>query len=235
MSIPGIATRRHVAVAMLFLAVILLGMISFVRLPIDLLPDVSYPRLVIYTSYPDVAPTEVERVISERVEQQVAAVPGVERVTSVSRDGVSLVTAFFAWGTDMDFAMLNTRERLDNLRDVLPESAERPRILRVDPESEPIMVLSVSGGTDLWETREMAETVFRRRLEQLDGVAQAALSGGLEREIHVDVNPRLLESYGIELRDISNALAAANYSAPGGYVLQGRFRGASSTLNPSPG
>lgn len=224
MSIPGIATRRPVAVAMLFLAVILLGMISFVRLPIDLLPDVSYPRLVIYTSYPDVAPTEVERVISERVEQQVAAVPGVERVTSVSRDGVSLVTAFFAWGTDMDFAMLNTRERLDNLRDVLPESAERPRILRVDPESEPIMVLSVSGGTDLWETREMAETVFRRRLEQLDGVAQAALSGGLEREIHVDVNPRLLESYGIELRDISNALAAANYSAPGGYVLQGRFR-----------
>jgi hydrophobic/amphiphilic exporter-1 (mainly G- bacteria), HAE1 family len=223
-SIPGTSTRRPVAVAMLFLAVILLGAISFVRLPIDLLPDVSYPRLVIYTSYPDVAPTEVERVISERVEQQVAAVPGVERVTSVSRDGVSLVTAFFAWGTDMDFAMLNTRERLDNLRDVLPETSERPRILRVDPESEPIMVLSVAGGTDLWQTRQLAETVFRRRLEQLDGVAQAALSGGLEREIHVDVNPRLLQAYGVELQEVSNALAAANYSAPGGFILRGRFR-----------
>jgi len=209
---------------MLFLAVGLLGIISFVRLPIDLLPDVSYPRMVIYTSYPDVAPTEIERVITEPVEQRVAAVPGVERVASVSRDGVSLVTAYFAWGTDMDFAMLNMRERLDGLRDVLPETSERPRILRVDPESEPIMTLSVVGGATLWQTRELAETVFRRRLEQLDGVAQAALSGGLEREIHVDVNPELLQSYGIELQQVSQALDRANYSAPGGFIVRGRFR-----------
>jgi len=120
MSIPSTSTRRPVAVAMLFLAVILLGIISFVRLPIDLLPDVSYPRLVVYTSYPDVAPAEVERLITERVEAQAAAVPGVERVTSVSREGVSLVTLRFAWGTDMDFAMLNVRERLDNIREILP-------------------------------------------------------------------------------------------------------------------
>ncbi|HSG47758.1 MAG TPA: efflux RND transporter permease subunit, partial [Longimicrobiales bacterium] len=111
MSIPGTATRRPVAVAMLFLAVILLGGISYIRLPIDLLPDVSYPRLVIYTGYPDVAPAEIERLVTERVEAEAAAVPGVERVTSVSREGVSLVTLRFQWGTDMDFAMLNVRER----------------------------------------------------------------------------------------------------------------------------
>jgi HAE1 family hydrophobic/amphiphilic exporter-1 len=135
-----------------------------------------------------------------------------------------LVTLRFQWGTDMDFAMLNTRERLDNIRDELPETAERPRILRVDPESEPIMVLSVAGGADLWETRELAETVFRRRLEQLDGVAQASVSGGLEREIQVDVNPNLLEAYGLELEQISQALDRANYSAPGGFILRGRYR-----------
>jgi HAE1 family hydrophobic/amphiphilic exporter-1 len=118
---------------MLFLAVILLGIISFFRLPIDLLPDVSYPRLVVYTSYPDVAPAEVERLVTERVEAQGAAVPGVERVTSVSREGLSLVTLRFSWGTDMDFAMLNVREKLDNIRESLPETASRPRILRVDP------------------------------------------------------------------------------------------------------
>ena len=224
MSIPSTSTRRPVAVAMLFLAVILLGIISYVRLPIDLLPDVSYPRLVVYTSYPDVAPAEVERLVTERVESQGAAVPGVERVTSVSRDGVSLVTLRFAWGTDMDFAMLNVRERLDNIRESLPETASRPRILRVDPESEPIMVISVAGGTDLWATKEAAESVFRRRLEQLDGVAEAAVTGGLDREIQVEVDPRLMDSYGLSFAQVASALQAANISAPGGTILRGRYR-----------
>ena len=224
MSIPSTSTRRPVAVAMLFLAVILLGVISFVRLPIDLLPDVSYPRLVVYTSYPDVAPAEVERLITERVEAQGAAVPGVERVTSVSREGVSLVTLRFAWGTDMDFAMLNVRERLDNIRDILPETASRPRILRVDPESEPIMVIAVAGGADLWATKEAAESVFRRRLEQLDGVAEASVTGGLDREIQVEVNPRLMDSYGLAFDQVTRALAVANISAPGGTILRGRYR-----------
>ena len=209
---------------MLFLAVVLLGLISFSRLPIDLLPDVSYPRLVVYTSYPDVAPAEVERLVTELIEAQGAGVPGVERVTSVSREGVSLVTLRFAWGTDMDFAMLGLRERLDNVREALPESATRPRILRVDPASEPVMVISVAGGQDLWQTKELAETVFRRRLEQLDGVAEAAVTGGLDREIQVEVDPELLEAYGVSIEEVGAALAAANYSAPGGTILRGRYR-----------
>jgi hydrophobic/amphiphilic exporter-1 (mainly G- bacteria), HAE1 family len=224
MSIPSLSVRRPVAVAMLFLAVILLGIISFLRLPIDLLPDVSYPRLVVFTSYPEVAPAEVERLITERVEAQAAAVPGVERVTSVSREGVSMVTLRFAWGTDMDFAMLNVRERLDNIRESLPRTASRPRILRVDPESEPIMVVAVAGGPDLWATKEASESVFRRRLEQLDGVAEASVTGGLDREIQVEVDPRLLESYGITLEQVTQALALANVSAPGGTILRGRYR-----------
>jgi hydrophobic/amphiphilic exporter-1 (mainly G- bacteria), HAE1 family len=223
-SIPGTSTQRPVAVWMLFLAIILLGAISYARLPIDLLPDVSYPRLVIYTVYEEVAPAEVERRITEPIEGAAAAVPGVERVTSTSRYGVSLVTLRFAWGTDMDFAMLNVRERMDNVRESLPETVSRPTILRVDPESEPIMTLSVSGGEDLWQTKELSETVFRRRLEQLDGVAQAAVAGGLDREIRAEVDPRLLESYGLTIEQISSALAQANVSAPGGTILQGRYR-----------
>lgn len=224
MSIARTATRRPVAVAMLFLGIILLGAISFVRLPIDLLPDVSYPRLVIYTSYSDVAPAEIEELITEQVESRAAGVAGVEHVSSTSREGVSLVTLRFGWGTDMDFAMLNVREQMDNLRDVLPETASRPRILRVDPESDPVMALSVAGGRDLWSTKELAETVFRRRLEQLDGVAQAAVTGGLDREIQVEIDPTLLEAYGLTLGDVSNALAQANVNAPGGSIMQGRYR-----------
>ena len=220
---------------MFFAAVVMLGVLSLTRLPIDLLPDVAYPRLVVYTGYPDVAPAEVERFVTEPVERVVASVPGVERMESVSREGVSLVTLRFAWGTDMDFAALNVREKLDALRNTgdgtgLPELSDRPVVLRTDPTSEPVLALSVSGRDDLWALKDLSETVVKRRLEQVDGVAQAAVVGGLEREIAVEVDPRLLDSYGVTVEQVSQALAAANQSAPGGTIRRGRYRYALRTL-----
>lgn len=230
MSLPRIAIQRPVAVAMFFLGVVFLGVLSFVRLPIDLLPDVAYPRLVVYTTDPSAAPAEVERFITEPVEQAVSTVPGVQKVESVTREGQSLVTARFAWGTDMDFAALNTREKLDNIRDALPELAARPVVLRTDPRSEPILAVSVAGERDLPQLKELAEAVFKRRLEQIDGVAQASVTGGVEREIHVEVDPRALESYGLTIDDVAGALAQANASAPGGTIRRGRYRYSLRTL-----
>ena len=228
MSLPRLSIRRPVAVAMGFVAVVMLGVLSITRLPIDLLPDVAYPKLVVYTSYPDVAPAEVERFVTEPIERQVSAVPGVERVESVSREGVSLVTLRFGWGTDMDFAALNVREKLDVLRNAegggLPETSERPLVLRTDPTSEPIMAVSVTGREDLWSLKELAESVIKRRFEQVDGIAQAAVVGGLEREIRVEVNPQLLDSYGVTIEQVSAALDAANQNAPGGTIRRGRYR-----------
>ena len=149
MSLPRIAISRPVAVAMFFLGVVFLGVLSFARLPIDLLPDVAYPRLVVYTTDAGAAPAEVERFVTEPVEQAVSPVPGVQGVESVTREGASLVTARFAWGTDMEFAALNVREKLDNIRDQLPELAARPVVLRTDPRSEPVMALAVAGGRDV--------------------------------------------------------------------------------------
>lgn len=230
MSLTSRVIERPVAVTMLFLAVVFLGAISFQRLPIDLLPDIAYPKLVVYTSYPNVAPAEVERLVTERVERNVAGVPGVEHVQSSSREGVSLVTLRFGWGTDMDFAALNVREKLDNVTGLLPEQASRPVVLRTDPTAEPIMALSISGQHDLWALKELGENVFKRRLEQIDGVAQAAITGGLEREIHVEIDPRRLESYGLTIDEIETALKAANAAAPGGTVLRGRYRYSLRTL-----
>ena len=224
MSLPKLSISRPVGVAMFYIAVVCLGVLSFTRLPIDLLPDIAYPKLVIYTTYPDVAPAEVERFVTEPVEQQVARVPGIEKVESTTREGVSLVTLRFAWGTDMDFAALNVRERLDQIRDNLPQQADRPVVLRTDPRSEPIAAISIAGPNDLWDLKQIAESVFRRRLEQLDGVAQALVAGGLEREIHVDVDPEKLLSFGITVDQVSQALDRANASAPSGSILQGRFR-----------
>ncbi|HEX8691381.1 MAG TPA: efflux RND transporter permease subunit [Longimicrobium sp.] len=230
MSLPRIAIARPVAVAMFFLGVVFLGVLSFLRLPIDLLPDVAYPRLVVYTENPSAAPPEVERFVTEPVEQAVSTVPGVQRVESVTREGYSLVTARFAWGTDMDFAALNTREKLDNIRDQLPELATRPVVLRTDPRSEPIMALAVAGPRDLPQLKELSEAVFKRRLEQIDGVAQAAVTGGVEREVHVDVDPRRLEALGLTIDDVAAALDRANASAPGGTIRRGRYRYSLRTL-----
>ena len=230
MSLPRISIQRPVAVAMFFLGVVFLGVLSFVRLPIDLLPDVAYPRLVVYTTDANAAPAEVERFITEPAEQAVSTVPGVQKVESVTREGYSLVTARFAWGTDMDFAALNTREKLDNIRDALPELASRPVVLRTDPRSEPILAVSVAGERDLPQLKELSEAVFRRRLEQIGGVAQAAVTGGVEREIHVEVDARLLESYGLTIDDVAKALADANASAPGGTIRRGRYRYSLRTL-----
>lgn len=230
MSIARVSVERPVAVAMLIAAVTFLGAISFARLPIDLLPSIGYPRLVVYTRYTDVGPSEVERFVSEPIERAVGRVPGVQRVESVSREGVSLVTLRFAWGTDMDFGALNVREQLDNIRDQLPELSTRPVVLRTDPNADPIMALSVSGSADLAALKDLAESVFKRRLEQIDGIAEAALAGGLEREIHVEVDPRKLETFGFTVDDVVRVLDAANQSAPGGTIRRGRYRYALRTL-----
>ncbi|UCC49399.1 MAG: efflux RND transporter permease subunit, partial [Gemmatimonadota bacterium] len=199
--------------------------IAFTRLPVDLLPDVAFPTLTIWTQYPEAGPAEVERFISERIEGAVSRVPGVKSVNSISREGASQVQLQFLWGTDMDYATLNVRERLDNVRYDLPERATRPTILRSDPTSEPVMTLAAtSESTDLWQLKELSENVFKRRLEQIDGVAQAAVAGGLEREIHVAVDPGRLEALGVTIDQVSLALDAANYSAPGGTIRRGRYR-----------
>src|SRR5690348_6295266 len=111
MSIAGSSIRRPVAVAMAFIAIVILGILSFSRLPVDLLPDIAYPKLVIYTTYPGVAPAEIERFLTRPIESAVGKVPGRERTESTSREGTSLVTLRFAWGTNMDFAALNVREQ----------------------------------------------------------------------------------------------------------------------------
>jgi HAE1 family hydrophobic/amphiphilic exporter-1 len=229
MALSDLSIRRPVATTMLYLAVGVLGVVSFARLPIDLLPDVSFPTLSVWTTYPDAGPAEVERFVTEPVEAVVSRVPAVRSVDSRSREGQSLVRLQFHWGTDMEFAMLHVRERLDNLAEALPESAERPVILTSDPTNDPIISLAITGA-DLAELRDLSDAVFKRRLEQLDGVAMAAITGGPIREIQVEVNARQLVVNGVTIAEVTEALDRANYSAPGGSIRRGRFRYSLRTL-----
>ena len=237
MSLPSIAVRRPVAVAMFVLATAVIGTVSVLRMPVSLLPDVAYPRLVVWTVIPEVGPAEVERYVTEPVEAALSAVPGITAIESVSSEGQSTVSVRFPWGTDMEFARLHVRERLDNLAVTLPQGAERPVILRTDPGAEPILIAgaTASGSADtdpiagrpaidMREVERLAETVFRRRLEQLDGVGRVAVVGGTEREIRVEVDPARLEAHGLSVEDVAVALEAANASAPGGTIRRGRHR-----------
>lgn len=230
MHIAFYTTRRPIATSMVFLAVVLLGIVSFSRLPVNLLPDITFPRLLVWTNYRDVGPVEIEEFVTIPVEEAVSTVPGVRRVHSTSREGISLVTVEFTWGTDMDFTALTLREKLDNLSRILPRQVERPVILRVDPRARPIMTLAISGGKNLHHIYTLARDVFKRRLEQIDGIAMATVTGGQKREIQVDVDMTRLTALGLSLSQIEQALQRANDTRPGGSIKKGRYRYALRTV-----
>ncbi|HHF52249.1 MAG TPA: efflux RND transporter permease subunit, partial [Candidatus Aminicenantes bacterium] len=188
MKIAKLTINRPVTTFMFFLAVILLGFVSLRELSVDLLPNISYPKLSVSARYPGVAPEEVETLLTQRLESAVMRIPGLRRVETVSEEGGVYMTLEFSWGTDMDFAMLHTREKLDSVQ--LPEDIEEePTIIPLDPQSKPIMVLSVSGERSLLELKEFSEELIKPRLEQIDGIGSAEIAGGVEREIHIEIDP----------------------------------------------
>ncbi len=224
MSLAAAAVRRPVTTIAATLALVLLGAVSLGRLPVALLPDVTLPVLTIRTIYPGAAATEASRFVAEPVEEAVAATPGLVELRSVSRNGEVTTTARFAWGTDMAATVLAVRERLDNARARLPETAERPTLLTSDPGQRPIAVLGVTGSGDLRSTALVAEQVLARRFEQLDGVASVAVTGVPEDEIRVELDPGRLRGQGLTPDDVVQAIKAANVSAAGGTIRRGQFR-----------
>jgi HAE1 family hydrophobic/amphiphilic exporter-1 len=224
MKLARIAIDRPVTVYMFFLAVMLLGFVSLRELSVDLLPDISYPRLSVETDYTGVAPEEIEQLITKPLESAVSRIPGLRRVESISKEGVSYMTLEFDWGTNMDFTMLHTREQLDNARDRIPEDAGNPAIIALDPQSKPIMVLAVSGDRSLLELKELSEELIKPRLEQIEGIGSAEITGGVEREIQVEVNPELLALYNMTINEVAARIQAFNQSLTGGTVRKGKFK-----------
>ena len=222
MKLTQLFVKRPVTTFMFFLAIVLLGFVSLRELSVDLLPNISYPRLSVVTQYPGVAPEEIEALLTRRLEAGVSRIPGLRRVESVSKEGVSYMTLEFSWGTDMDFAMLHTREKLDSVQ--LPEDVEDPTIIPLDPQSKPIMILSVSGEGSLLEIKEFAEELIKPRMEQIEGIGSAEIAGGVEREIQVEVNPQLLALYGLTIQQISQRIDAFNRNLQGGTIKKGRFK-----------
>jgi len=210
-------------------AVILFGMVSFNKLAINLLPDITYPTLTVRTEYTGTAPGEMENLIAKPIEEAVGVVKNVVKVSSISRPGVTDVMLEFNWGTNMDFAAMDVREKLDML--YLPEDAEKSVLMRFDPSLDPIMRIGLFGEEDLIKLRVFAEMDIKRSLESLEGVAAIKVNGGLEEEIHVEINQAKIASVGIPLSTVISRLNQENINLTGGRLKDGDTEYLVRTLN----
>ncbi len=218
MKLVKFSINRPVSVFMFTVAAVIFGFISYSRLNLNLLPTISYPTLTIKTEYPGTAPSEIENIISKPIEETCGVVDNVIRISSVSRAELSEVTVEFAWNTNMDFATLKLREKLDLLR--LPMNATKPVILRYDPNQEPIMKLGLTGEGDLGRIRYTAEREVKQALESIEGVAACSISGGLEDEIHIDIDEQKLSLLNIPITTVSSRLSQENVNLSAGILKQ---------------
>lgn len=218
MKLVKFSINRPVSIFMFTVAAIIFGLISYSKLSLNLLPKISYPTLTIKTEYPGTAPSEIENIISKPIEETCGVVDNVVRISSVSRAELSEVTVEFAWHTNMDFATLKLREKLDLLR--LPVDATKPIILRYDPNQEPIMKLGITGNAELSRIRYIAETELKQALESIEGVAACSISGGLEDEIHIDIDEQKMSLLNIPISTVVNRLAQENVNLSAGILKQ---------------
>lgn len=222
MNLPKFSVDRPVTILMLFIALIVIGIISYQGLGLDLLPDLSFPISAVIVSYPGVAPEEIETLITIPLEEAVSTISRIDTITSYSREGSSVVLLSFQWGTDMDIASLEIREKIDQIKSILPDGASDPIIFKADPSMMPMMVLGMSSEQyELQELEKFAQDVAKPRLERLEGIAQAAVSGGLEREILVSVNSEKLRANMLTFNQVVMSLGSENINLPAGTVREG--------------
>jgi len=212
------ALNRPVTVLMAFLSVILIGLISWQRLSVELLPSMNTPQITILTTYENVAPPEIETLITRPIEEAVGTVKGVKQIESVSKEGVSLVTLDFEWDVDTNVSALDVREKIDVVKGSLPRDVGNPIIVKFDPSSIPIMTLGVSGSSNLIETTRIASDEIKQKLERIPGVALARISGAVEREILVAVDQGRLFAHNIPISKVVEKLKEANFNFPGGKI-----------------
>ena len=225
MNLPRFSVNRPVFTTMIILILIVLGAVSLSRLQIDLLPSIELPTASIRTEYEGASPEVMERLITQIIEEIVATVPGVEEITSTSREGRSGVNVTFVWGTDLDAAAIDLRATLEDEINELPDDIVRPRISKFDIDSFPVVLIGISSPLDPVELTQLIEDRIRYRFTQMPGVAQVDFWGGFPREIRVELDPDKLNALGFSLNQILAAIRNANIDLPAGQIEEGRYDG----------
>ncbi|MFA9480237.1 efflux RND transporter permease subunit [Phycisphaerales bacterium AB-hyl4] len=223
MRITNLSVGRPIFTIMVVLIVLILGVVSLTRLPIDLMPELTYPTLTVATNYENAAPEEMEELVTRPIEEAVAAVPGVEELTSISAEGQSQVRVTFTWGTNLDEASNDIRDRLDRIINRLPDDADRPQLRKFDAAQFPILLLGASSRLDPIELRQLIDNQLKQRIERIPGVAALDVWGGLEREIQVNLDPDKIRALDLPLDVVVQGIRDANINVPAGTIERGRF------------
>ncbi len=218
MAISETSVKRPVSTMMVFLAIILLGGISWVRLPQELFPSMNFPQLTVVTHYGNAAPEEIESLVTKVLEESVGTVPGAKRIRSISKEGTSLVFVEFQWGANMDFASLAVREKIDMVKDRLPNEATEPFVVKFNPFELPILILSVTGERSPADMLAFTKKFVKDELAKVDGVAAVSVSGGLERQILVELDQARMQAAQVALLKVSETLKRSNLNYPAGNI-----------------
>lgn len=223
MKLTQISINRPIGITMVMCMVIIFGAVSLYKLPVDLMPDITYPTITVSASYSDASPTEIETLITRPIEQAIAAVPGVEEITSTSREGASRVRISFAWGTDLDAASNDLRDRLDRVLSRLPDDVERPSIRKFDAAALPVLIIGAASDLDPVQMLNLIEEQVKYRIERIPGVAAIDVMGGNQREIQVNIDINRIKSLRISPDQVISRLRAENLNLPAGLVESGNY------------
>ncbi len=221
MKISDTSVHRPVAIIMVILMILLLGTVSLSKLNLALIPELNLPMAISLTTYGGAGPEEIENLITKPIEGALGSVNGIKNINSISSMGSSMVYVEFIWGTDMNFAMNQMREKIDLIMGYMPDGVERPMLLKLDPNMMPVMVLGFGGDMGLSELNTLANDVIKPRLERLAGVASVDIYGGVKREIRISAIPQRLQAYGLSLDTIVSYLAMENRNTSAGKIEEG--------------
>lgn len=219
MNLVKLAVYRPIAMLMVILFILIIGFVALFGLAIDLFPELEFPIAAVLVEYPGIGPYEIENLVTAPLENILGTISNIENISSTSRLGGALIIVEFTWGTDMNFATLEMRERIDLVRQSLPADVPQPTVLRFDPRTLPIMQLAISSSEHhVTELKRIIEYQIKPRLEPIEGIAAVNVTGGEEKEIRLYFNHQQLTSYGLSLQHIQHLLLAENINLPGGII-----------------
>ena len=219
-----LCVRRPVFASVLILSLVVVGAFAFGQLGIDRLPKVDFPTVTVTTRLPGAAPEQVESEVTDKVEEAVNTISGIDQLNSNSAEGISQVIVTFRLEKNADVAAQEVRDRVNRILPLLPRTIMQPTIEKQDPDAAPILTIAVTANKPIRDVTEYADKVLRRRLESADGVGQVLVLGGRKRQINVWVDADRLRAYNLTVNDVSRTLQSQNADIPGGRIDQGRSR-----------
>ncbi len=223
MSITKTTLRHPVLTLIVFVLLLIMGLFTLKNVSISLMPDVDYPYLSVSTSYQNAGPQSVEKSVTKILESQLVSVSGLKKITSASSEGRSSISLEFNYGTDLDIATNNVRDKIDRVVRSLPDDAGTPTIFKMDSDAMPIMRIAINGNRSRNELREIADNTITDLIEQTDGVAEATVYGGRNKIVRVELWQNRLSAYGITISEVYAALAKQNLELGGGKITEGFY------------